>query len=130
MAQPKRLYDGFIPGSHTVDGYAAGGFSFAGMSHRGSILALPSGIRAWSVRDMAGLTPDSLKDVLAEPAGSIEFLLFGTGDSLQPLPKAIRTLLHARHLRCDPMATAHAISTYNILLEEKRLVAAALIATG
>ena len=129
MPDVKRLYDGFVPGVYTVDGYGPGGFTFAGMSHRGSILALPSGIRAWDVRDMAGLTAGSLKDVLAEPAGTIELLLFGTGDTLQPLPKEIRNLLYAHHIRCDPMATPHAISTYNILLEEKRLVAAALIAT-
>jgi uncharacterized protein len=42
-----RRYEGFIPGRHLIDAYGAGGFRFADMSHRGSILALPTGIWAW-----------------------------------------------------------------------------------
>ena len=42
MSAPRT--DGFVPGAHPIDAYGAGGFRFAGMSHRGSILALPSGI--------------------------------------------------------------------------------------
>jgi uncharacterized protein len=36
------------------------------MSHRGSILALPSGVRAWDVTDPDGITPESLAPLLAE----------------------------------------------------------------
>ena len=31
---------GFLPGRHPIDAYGEGGFKFAGMSHRGSLLAL------------------------------------------------------------------------------------------
>ncbi len=34
-----------------IDGYGKGGFRFGGMSHRGSLLCLPSGIWAWPVTD-------------------------------------------------------------------------------
>ena len=37
---------GFVPGRAPIDAYGNGGFRFADMSHRGSILALPSGIKA------------------------------------------------------------------------------------
>lgn len=129
MAERPR-YDGFLPGQHGIDGYGAGGFTFAGMSHRGSILALPKGVMAWPVRSLAELTVTSLADMFAEPAGAIELVLFGTGASLQPLPREVREALRSRGLRFDPMATPHAIATYNILLEERRKVAAALIAAA
>ena len=32
-----------------VDGYGKGGCRFGGMSHRGSLLCLPSGLWAWPV---------------------------------------------------------------------------------
>ena len=41
------LGEGFYPYQATIDGYGNGGFRFAGMSHRGSILCLPSGIYGW-----------------------------------------------------------------------------------
>ncbi|MGE3247136.1 MAG: Mth938-like domain-containing protein [Beijerinckiaceae bacterium] len=122
-------YDGFVPGQFAIDGYGAGGFTFAGMSHRGSILALPSGIHAWKVAVFEELSPEALGPVFAEAEGSVELLLIGTGKELRPLPRDVREALRARSIRFDPMATTHAVSTYNILLEERRKVAAALIAT-
>ena len=37
-----------------IDSYGRGGFRFAGMSHRGSLLCLPSGIYAWPVTEPDG----------------------------------------------------------------------------
>ena len=34
------VHDGFVPGRFAIDAYGRGGFRFADMSHRGSILAL------------------------------------------------------------------------------------------
>ena len=42
------------PGRAPIDAYGNGGFRFADMSHRGSILCLPSGIYAWPVTDAGG----------------------------------------------------------------------------
>ncbi|MDH7795574.1 MULTISPECIES: Mth938-like domain-containing protein [unclassified Beijerinckia] len=121
-------YEGFFPGEAIIDGYGAGGFQFAGMSHRGSIIATPVGIHAWTVNDISELDIASLRPVFDAPKETVELLLIGTGRSLVPLPPAIRQALRARGLRFDPMATGHAVSTYNILLGERRKVAAALIA--
>ena len=123
-------YDGLIPGSHEIESFGAGGFRFADMSHRGSILVLPTGIRAWDVTSPAEITFDSLKAVLDEPAGSIELLLIGTGAQLLPIRPDIRTRLKEAGIGVDPMASAHAVATYNILLSEKRLVAAAVLAVS
>ncbi|MDT2021669.1 Mth938-like domain-containing protein [Methylocella sp. CPCC 101449] len=121
-------HDGFFPGEANIDGYGAGGFQFAGMSHRGSILVTPSGVRAWPVNDVSALDVASLQPIFDEPAGTIELLLIGTGRTLAPLSPSVRQALRAHGLRFDPMATGHAVSTYNILLGERRKVAAALIA--
>ena len=122
-------YDGFLPGSFFIEGYGAGGFRFADMSHRGSILALPSGVHAWSPLTAQEITPASLSALLAEPAGAVELLLVGTGRELVPPSHELRAALRAAGIRVDSMGTGAAISTYNILLGERRRVAAALLAT-
>jgi uncharacterized protein len=115
-----------FPGRAAIEGYGAGGFTFAQMSHRGSILALPSGIYAWNV-DPKALTAADFAMVLAE-RGEIDLLIIGMGLDMARPPRAVREALEATGLMIDPMATGHAVSTYNLLLEEKRQVAAALIA--
>ncbi len=118
---------GFLPGQHAIDGYGAGGFQFAEMSHRGSILVLPSGIYAWNVTTPDDLTLETLSRVFAEAAGAIEHLLIGTGTQMLPLFD-LRAALRAKGIPAEPMATAAAARTYSILLGEKRKVAAALLA--
>jgi uncharacterized protein len=123
-------YDGFVPGSHEIEGFGAGGFRFADMSHRGSILVLPSGICAWDVATTTDITPQSLQRVLDEPKGSVELLLIGTGEFLLPIRAEVRAALKEAGIGIDLMASAHAIATYNILFAEKRRVAAALLAVS
>lgn len=126
MADP----EGFVPGRHGIDAYGSGGFKFAGMSHRGSILALPDGVHAWAVTTSADITAASFAPLLALPRGQVELLLVGTGPELVPLPEALRTQLREAGIRSDPMATAAAARTYNVLLSEGRRVAVALIAVS
>jgi uncharacterized protein len=124
---PGRTHDGFVPGRHLIDAYGNGGFRFADMSHRGSILALPSGVKAWSVTDARALTAEDFAAVLAE-AGEVELLLLGTGLDIVPLPEALRRPLREASIGLDVMQTGAAARTYNILAAENRKVAAALIA--
>jgi uncharacterized protein len=119
---------GFLPGAHAIEGYGAGGFRFGGMSHRGSILALPSGIYAWPAATPAEITIESLEPLFREAPGLIEHLLIGTGVDLVPLSLALRQRLHLAGVRPEPMQTGAAARTYSILLGEKRRVAAALLA--
>jgi uncharacterized protein len=73
------------------------------------------------------LTLDDFALVLAEQ-GEIDILLIGMGVDMARPPKPVREALQAAGLMIDPMATGHAVATYNLLLAEKRRVAAALIA--
>lgn len=122
-----RLHDGFVPGRYVIDAYGNGGFRFADMSHRGSILALPSGIRAWPVASISELTVEAFAPVFDE-ADEIELLLLGTGVDVAAVPDAIRVRLREARIGLDVMQTGAAARTYNILLAESRRVGAALIA--
>jgi uncharacterized protein len=124
-----RLYDGFVPGRYPFDAYGNGGFRFADMSHRGSVLALPSGIKAWPVASMGELTDEVLAPIFAE-AAEIELLLFGTGAEITALSNAFRERFREAGIGLDVMQTGAAARTYNILLAENRKVAAALIAVA
>jgi uncharacterized protein len=116
-----------FPGRAPVEAYGNGGFRFADMSHRGSILCLPSGVHGWEPADPNALTPDDFARIIAE-AGDIEILLVGMGKELRPLPAVLRQALKAAGISADPMSTGAALRTYNVLLAEDRAVAAALIA--
>jgi uncharacterized protein len=127
MSDGGRIYEGFVPGRHLIDAYGNGGFRFAEMSHRGSILALPSGVVAWPVTSMADVTRESLAPVFAE-GPELELLLFGTGLDIAAFPEAWRARFRAAGIGLDVMQTGAAARTYNILLAENRKVGAALIA--
>jgi uncharacterized protein len=121
------ILDGFVPGRHLIDAYGNGGFRFADMSHRGSLLVLPSGVSAWEVADARAIDRDALRPVQAA-AGAIELLLVGTGLDIVPLPEQIRRWLKEAGIGLDVMQTGAAARTYNILMAENRRVAAALVA--
>lgn len=127
MAGLVQRFDGFVPGRYLLDAFGAGGFRFAEMSHRGSILATPAGIRIWPVANFAALTEASLQPVLDE-AESIDFLLIGTGTDIAFVSNALRERFREVGITIEGMATAAAARTYNVLVAEDRRVAAALIA--
>lgn len=116
-----------FPGRPAIDAYGNGGFRFADMSHRGSILCLPSGVHGWEPNDPDALSVTDFDRVFAE-GGEIEILLVGMGRNLVPLPGDLRQLFRQSKISADPMSTGAAVRTYNVLLAEDRAVAAALIA--
>jgi uncharacterized protein len=127
MAAGIIIREAHFPGRAPIDAYGNGGFRFADMSHRGSLLCLPSGIFGWEPADPAAMTPADFSRVLAEADG-IEILLVGTGRELRPLPAALRAAFKEVRISADPMSTGAAVRTYNVLLAENRAVAAALVA--
>jgi uncharacterized protein len=127
MAEGIVIRKAHFPGRAPVDAYGNGGFRFADMSHRGSILCLPSGIHGWDPGDPAKFRPEDFERVFQQ-ADSIEILLVGTGNELKPLPPALRQVFREAGISADPMSTGAAVRTYNVLLAEDRAVAAALVA--
>jgi uncharacterized protein len=116
-----------LPRSAPIDAYGKGGFAFAGMSHRGSLLCLPDAIWAWEVTRPEQIDRYSLARVLAA-ANSIDTLIVGTGTDIWRAPSDLRAALRALHVTVDTMQTGPAIRTYNIMIGERRRVAAALVA--
>jgi uncharacterized protein len=116
-----------LPRSAPIDAYGKGGFAFADMSHRGSLLCLPDAIWAWPVTRAADIDEHSLARVFAA-ANLIDTLIVGTGTDVWIAPNRLREALRAVHIGLDAMQTGPAIRTYNIMIGERRRVAAALIA--
>ena len=116
-----------LPRSATIEAYGKGGFAFAGMSHRGSLLCLPDAIWAWDVTAPAQIDKYSLQRVF-DAANTIDTLIVGTGTNVWLPPSDLRAALRVVHVVIDPMQTGPAIRTYNIMMGERRRVAAALIA--
>ncbi|MCO6186142.1 Mth938-like domain-containing protein [Rhizobium sp. L1K21] len=116
-----------FPGVAEIDAYGNGGFRFADMSHRGSILCLPSGIYGWDVESADDFSADAFARVIAD-AEQIEFLIVGTGVEMRLIKSDLKALFRANAISSDPMSTGAAVRTYNIMLAEKRPVAAALVA--
>ena len=116
-----------LPYPVTIEAYGNGGFRFAGMSHRGSLLCLPDGIWAWPVNNLTELTEAALAPVFAK-APALDLFLIGAGRDPCALPEPLRARFRALSISVDCLGTGPAAQTYNILLGEKRRVGAGLIA--
>ena len=121
------IREAHFPGRVPLDAYGNGGFRFAGMSHRGSLMCLPSGIYGWDVSSADELVSKSFEK-LFEEAGEVEILLIGSGSSLVPVNPDLRSRFRAAGISADSMSTGAAVRTYNVLVSEGRAVAAALLA--
>lgn len=122
--KPKLLH---LPRSAPIEAYGNGGFRFDEMSHRGSLLCLPNAIWAWSVSDPSEIDRHSLAKVI-ENASEIDSLLIGTGTEVWLPPADFRETFRKAMIGIDAMQTGAAVRTYNIMIGERRKVAAALIA--
>jgi uncharacterized protein len=127
--KPKASKRGYVPGGHMIDSYGNGGFRFAGMSHQGSVIALPTGVQSWNVSVPTRIDVASLTPVIVE-LGQIDMLLIGTGEKALPQDAPVARALRELGLKVDVMDTPSAARTYNVLFSEGRRVAAALLAVG
>ncbi|WP_291842166.1 MTH938/NDUFAF3 family protein [Bradyrhizobium sp.] len=118
-----------LPRPAPIEAYGKGGFAFADMSHRGSLLCLPDGIWAWAAATPNEIDEHSLERVF-RAANAIDTLIVGAGTDLWLPPRGLREALRTVGVVLEPMQTGPAIRTYNIMLGERRRVAAALIAVA
>src|ERR1700761_4605488 len=99
-----------LPYPAEIDAYGKGGFRFAGMSHRGSLLCLPDGIWASAARAPQDITEETLALVFVEGA-AIDHFLIGTGRDIWPLPRDLAARFADRAIAVETMTTASAIMT-------------------
>src|SRR3981189_3464747 len=118
-----------LPRSAPIEAYGNGGFAFAEMSHRGSLLCLPDAIWAWPVT-----RPDQINEVtlqrVIENAAVIDTLVVGTAGDVWIPPSWLRERWRKVSVVIDAMQTGPGIRTYNIMIGERRRVAAAPIAVA
>jgi uncharacterized protein len=119
--------DAFLPERVPIDAYGNGGFRFGGLSHRGSLLLLPSGVYGWPIARFEEIGAESFALVFAETE-PIDVLLLGCGEAVRLPATALRRAFADRRIGLEAMSTGAAARTYNVLLAELRRVAAALIA--
>ena len=116
-----------LPRQVLIDAHGGGGFRFAGMSHRGSLLCLPDGIWAWPVAVLEAVTEAALLPVF-DRGDDLDFFILGTGAEPWLMPEPLRAQFRAAHISLDTMTTGPAVRTYNVMLLESRRVGAGLIA--
>jgi uncharacterized protein len=122
-------FDARYPYETAITAYGNGGFRFADMSHRGSILCLPSGIYGWNVSSAEALRPQDFEFALKTLEAPMALLL-GTGNAQVWPEPAVYAAFADAGIALEPMSTGAAARTYNILIAEKRRIAAALIAVS
>ncbi len=111
-----------------VEAYGGGGFLVEGARFQGSVLILDDVARHWPVAALADLTPPDLDAAIAAGPGLVEFVLLGAGQTMLPAPKAVRVALQDVGIGLEVMDTVAAVRVYNMLAQDGRRVAAALIA--
>jgi uncharacterized protein len=116
-----------LPRITPIDAYGNGGFRFAGMSHRGSILCVPGGTWAWPVVGPEDIGEATLARVFAA-ARDIDLFLLGTGRDIWVMPDSLRWRFRDHHIAVEATPTGAAVRTWNVLMPEGRRVAAGLIA--
>jgi uncharacterized protein len=112
-----------------LDAYGDHAFKFGDRRFDGSVLITPRGIYRWDVESADKANAASLAQIVIA-AGEIDFLIIGTGEAHKRLPKETLAALARSGLFPDQMQTGAACRTYNVLINEARRVAAALIAVA
>ncbi len=114
-------------GGQLIQGYGDGRFRIAGLVYDGSVVVFPERSVLWDIAPDAPVTFDALTPVI-EAAGSPDILLIGCGAAFGPEPPGLRRMLKSAGMALEWMDTGAACRTFNILLSEERVCAAALIA--
>lgn len=117
-----RLSEISFPDARPIDGYGPGFFRVGGQVVQGAVCVTTTGAMGWGGYD--DLAP------LLALAGQVDVLLVGTGAETGHLPAPFRQTLEEAGLGVEAMSSPAAARTYNVLLSERRRVAAALLAVG
>ncbi|XVE99931.1 hypothetical protein REPUB_Repub03eG0242800 [Reevesia pubescens] len=136
-------------------GYTDTGFTVNGVNHEGSLLCVGNLLTSWGPNKFSEITPDSLsifQIIRPIPALCLYFwcscsvtccytkcnfwrtkekiLLLGCGRYIQPVHPELRHFIRSTGMKLEALDSRNVASTYNILNEEGRIVAAALLPYG
>jgi uncharacterized protein len=102
-----------------VEGYGPGFFRIAGQMIQAPMIVTATGARPWGGYEDA--------ETLIAMADEIDVIFIGTGDEVAYLPAALREKLDEAGLGAETMNSPAACRTYNVLVNDGRRVAAALM---
>ena len=114
-----RINDMPFEDSIPIEGYGPNMFRVGGKVHDGAMLLLGSEVKSWGGYE-------DLEPLLAL-AGQVDFIIVGTGPEMTHLPAAFKEALEKTDIGLEPMASATACRSYNVLASEGRRVAVALL---
>lgn len=110
-----------------IQRYNAQGFRISGKEYGGGVIVSADQVQPWAFTgDASSLTLSDFES-LFPLAGTVDVLLVGTGKTSSFLLPDLRRALKEKGLSVDVMDTGAACRTYNVLIAEGRLVAAALL---
>lgn len=105
------------------------GFTVNGVEYDGSLLCVGNLIMSWKPKKFSEITSDSLS--LFQIVRPIpEILIVGCGRNIQHVDPELRRFIRSTGMKLEAVDSRNAASTYNILNEEGRIVAAALLPYG
>jgi uncharacterized protein len=110
-----------------IEAFGGGGFRVDGGRIEGGLLILNDQATAWAPTRLADLTPADFEDVFAAGSGVVELTILGLGPAMLPPPRAVREAFEQRRLGLELLVTPEACRLYNVLAQEGRRVAAALL---
>ncbi|XP_027334143.1 NADH dehydrogenase [ubiquinone] 1 alpha subcomplex assembly factor 3 [Abrus precatorius] len=110
-------------------GYNDTGFTVNGVEYEGSLLCVGNLLMSWKPQKFSEITTDSLS--LFQIVRPIpEILILGCGRNIQHVDPELRRFIRSIGMKLEAVDSRNAASTYNILNEEGRIVAAALLPFG
>ena len=110
-----------------IHGYGDGGFRVSGTRHSGSLILLPRLATNWlPPAELDDLTAADLLPLLGDPVAPL--LILGTGDAPQHPFNMLGESLRAHGVAFELLSTPAACRTWNVLMSEGRVAAAALVA--
>ena len=120
------LFKDDMPEGPVVSGFTAGGFRVGNRQVNGGLLLTTDNAMDWSPPVMADMNLASLERILpADPMP--EFLLFGTGPSLQHPPLSFVREIEKLGMGIETMDSKAAARAWGMLRQEDRQIVAALM---
>ncbi len=113
-------------GGPLVTGFFPGGFKVGDARYSGGLLLTPEAAAAWSAPALDTLGEADLAAILARDPLP-EFLLLGTGATLEQPPRALVRALEAKGIGVEAMDSRAAARAWGVLRIEGREIVAALM---
>ncbi|KAH6813057.1 NADH dehydrogenase ubiquinone 1 alpha subcomplex assembly factor-like protein [Perilla frutescens var. frutescens] len=110
-------------------GFDDTGFKVNGVKYEGSILCVGNLLMSWTPKKFSDITAESLT-IFKTMRPIPEILIIGCGRYIQPVNPELRSFIRSIGMKLEVVDSRNAASTYNILNEEGRIVAAALVPHG